>query len=75
MTLNKLSAKNAKAIVTSFQGSTEMVERLTEMGLHLNQSIEFLGQAPLGGPKLFKLSTIVLALRANEAECVQVELV
>jgi Fe2+ transport system protein FeoA len=40
----------------------------------LNQNIEFLGQAPLGGPKLFKLSTIVLALRTPEAECIQVKL-
>ena len=75
MTLNQLTAQNSKAIVTSFKGAKELVERLSEMGLHLNQSIEFIGQAPLGGPKLFKLNTIVLALRANEAECVQVKAV
>lgn len=71
--LNQITTDRPFVKINGFQGDASLIERLREMGLHPDQKIELIGQAPLGGPKLFRISSTVLALRPQEAECVQVE--
>jgi ferrous iron transport protein A len=47
--------------------------RLRELGFCPGVQITLIGQAPFGGPFLVQIHTNVLALRRNEAECLQVK--
>ena len=68
--------KNSRAEIVGFKCDTEatclMVERLKEMGLYEGLMLEYLGQAPFGGPLLYRFSGTVVALRVEEARCLQV---
>lgn len=71
-------ASSAKASgelqITNFDGSPAICERLREMGLHTGQTIRLLGRAPLRGPLLIQFGMSFLALRAEEAQCTQIQI-
>lgn len=74
MTLKLAHTSRGQALeIIGFLGSSMMQERLLEMGLRKGLKLEFLGQAPFGGPILIRFKTSVLALRTEEAECVEVQ--
>lgn len=56
--------------IADFQGPAEVLERLQEMGLHCGSRVKLVGQAPFGGPLLFRFGTTVIALRQDEAQCI-----
>ncbi|GIL18347.1 MAG: hypothetical protein BroJett040_20980 [Oligoflexia bacterium] len=56
--------------ILDFQGPAEVLERLQEMGLHCGSRVKLVGQAPFGGPLLFRFGTTVIALRQDEAQCI-----
>jgi ferrous iron transport protein A len=62
-----------RARVEGFSGDLTVVERLKEMGLHEGLEIEVVGQAPFGGPMLFRFGNTVLALRVEEAQCALIQ--
>ncbi len=64
---------NFKARVRGFDGDSLIVERLKELGLHPGLEVQAVGQAPFGGPHLFRFGNTVLALRTEEAECTLIE--
>lgn len=70
---NSKSTPACKARIKSFCGDPLVVERLKEMGLHQGLEVQSVGQAPFGGPLLFRFGNTVLALRAEEAECTLIE--
>lgn len=63
-----------EAEVLGFSGDPSLIERLKEMGIFQGLRITCCGQAPFGGPKLFRLGATVIALREEEAQCLQVKL-
>ncbi len=62
-----------KARIVGFQGSADLAERLQELGLRQGSTVEILGQAPFSGPGLYRIGSIVLALRSEEAACVSIQ--
>lgn len=61
-----------KCKIVAFNGDHLIIERLKEMGLHQGLEIEFVGQAPLLGPLVYRFGNTVLALRPQEAACIQI---
>ena len=61
------------AKVQGVSGDPFVIERLKEMGLHPGLEIQAIGQAPVGGPLLFRFGNTVLALRREEAACTLIE--
>ncbi len=72
MTLFDYHLKHSWVQITQFQGSDEIIERLKEMGFMLNQKVQWLGQAPFNGPRMYRVGNIVMALRHEEAKCIKV---
>lgn len=76
MNLADFTDKNAMAEIIGFESNcalTElMVERLKEMGLYEGLLVDYVGQAPFGGPLMYRFSGTVVALRIEEARCLQV---
>lgn len=71
---HKIEKSGAKsALIVGFQGSQEVTERLQELGLRQGSTIEILGRAPFAGPGLYRIGSVVVALRAEEAECVSIQ--
>ena len=62
-----------RAHIKGFSGDAICVERLKEMGLHEGLEVQAVGQAPFGGPLLFRFGNTVLALRSEEAKCALIE--
>jgi len=58
--------------IAAVEGDTGISMRLRELGFRPGVKIRILGQAPFGGPLLVQIHSNVLALRRNEAECLQV---
>ncbi len=72
MNLSKLRPGISGRVV-AFEGPSSLVERLREMGLHQGVEISLLQRSPFRGPMIFSVSNTVIALRAQEAECVIVQ--
>lgn len=62
-----------RAIICAFRGDNELVARLQELGLRIGSEVYVIGRAPFRGPLLLRLGTTVIALREEEANCLQVE--
>lgn len=58
--------------IAAVEGDSGISTRLRELGFRPGVKIRILGQAPFGGPYLVQIHSNVLALRRNEAECLQV---
>ncbi|RME14819.1 MAG: ferrous iron transport protein A [Bdellovibrio sp.] len=72
MTLVDLS-KRQRLIVEAVKGSEELQERLYNLGIKKGQEVEWMRRSPWGGPIIVKIGAGLLALRKEEAECVQVK--
>ena len=55
--------------ITGYDGDQQLIERLKELGLSPGLKISLVGRAPFFGPLLFRLGAMVLALREEEAAC------
>lgn len=66
--------KHAPCRVAALNGAPEIVERLEEMGLSKGRSLSFIRQIPFGGPFIVQAGTSFIALRVEEAECIDVDL-
>lgn len=62
-----------KGQIVGFQGSKDITERLQEMGVRQGSIVEIVGRAPFFGPGLYRIGTVVVALRKEEAECVSIQ--
>ncbi len=66
---NLAKLQTSKLEIIECRGPQDLVLRLQELGFHQGLQFDYIGQAPLGGPLLFRLSTTVVALRPEEAAC------
>lgn len=66
---------HAPCRVIALSGAPEIVERLEEMGLSKGRSLNLVRRIPFGGPYIVQAGSSFIALRADEAECLDVELV
>lgn len=62
------------AELLSIEGDSQFVERLMDMGFHPSVQIEVMGRLPLGGPLIVRVEASFLALREEEAQCLQVKI-
>ncbi len=67
-------ARGEKVIIEIFFGKQVICDRLHDLGLRPGAILEYWGRAPLQGPFLFRFQNIMLALRTEETDCVQVSL-
>jgi len=66
------SSKVLEVEIIALKGPRAWTERLMEFGLCPGERVELLGATPFAGPLVFRTSTTTLALRKDEAACVQV---
>ncbi len=59
--------------ITGYNGDQQLIERLKELGLSQGLKISLVGRAPFLGPLLFRLGAMVLALREEEAACLNLK--
>jgi len=59
--------------VIDFTGPNMLIERLQELGFHRGLHCELIGRAPFAGPLLIRLGGTVVALRAEEADCLRIQ--
>ena len=64
--------KGQRARILELQGDEQLTERLGELGFLIGNEVEFLGQAPFRGPRLYKVFNTMVALRQDEVQCVLV---
>lgn len=68
-----MSDSEKNYLIEGFGGDTELIERLQELGFREGQFIELCGQAPFLGPLLFRIGSTTIALREDEAQCLQLK--
>jgi ferrous iron transport protein A len=62
------------AEVVGFSGEASMETLLREIGFAEHDQVEILGTGPLGGsPLSVRLNRTVIALRKDEAACIEIE--
>ncbi len=59
--------------ISDYIGDELISERLQEMGLRIGVQMKFIRQGPFGGPLLFQVSTMLLALREEELACLKIK--
>ncbi len=59
--------------ISDYIGDELISERMQEMGLRIGVQMKFIRQAPFGGPLLFQISTMLLALREEELACLKIK--
>ena len=62
-----------RATVVRFTGHSSAIQRMEEMGLVLDEEIEFIQKAPLGNPIEIQIKGYLLSLRQEEAKLVIVK--
>jgi ferrous iron transport protein A len=73
MNLVEAAVKRGHVIeITGFVGDTVYRDRLHEMGFRVGSLISIIGRAPFRGPLLVRYKTSFLALRVEEASCIEV---
>lgn len=74
MTLAELE-RGRNALVVGFRGAPGIETLLREIGFAEADEVEILGAGPIGGsPLSVRLNRTVIALRKDEAACIEVEL-
>ena len=74
MTLIEAGKKSGDLLeITAFHGHALYQDRLHEMGLRIGSRIVIVGHAPFGGPVLIRYNESFLALRREEAQCLEVQ--
>ena len=71
-TLSELQA-GQKGTIVAIDGGDSVAARLMEMGLIPGESVEMVGQAPLGDPVEYEVVGYRLSLRRVEARRVRIE--
>lgn len=69
----QLTSTETQFEITALSGDDILVERLHELGLHQGSVVSVIGRAPFGGPIIIKKSNSFLALRKEEAQCIQIK--
>ena len=64
-----------KAVVVSVKQGTEVTRRLADMGVTNGAEFKVVRKAPMGDPMEIKLERFLLALRLEEADRIEVELI
>lgn len=59
--------------ILTLSGDPNTTQRLSELGFLEGANIRYLGQAPFSGPFIFQLGAGSVALRKEEAACIQVK--
>jgi len=62
------AVRGQRLVVSEVLGTDALADRLRVSGLWAGAIVELIGNAPFGGPLLFKLHGFRLALRRSEAE-------
>lgn len=73
MKLSEIDA-GKKARLLRVSGDPDLVERLHEIGLLPGTEVEVHQRLPLNGPLVLKYFSTRLALRLQDASCIEVEL-
>lgn len=66
------TGKDQYCVIQSFAGPSLIQERLREMGLSVGTKLRLRGRVVLRGPWLVEYSDTVLALRDEEAVCLNI---
>lgn len=59
--------------ITDIQSSKDIQMRLSELGLSIGRNLKLVRTIPFQGPFLIEIQDTVLALRREEAECIQIK--
>ena len=73
MKLSDLPMKHV-AEITSIEGDSEKLQRLTELGLRSGKNIQVVQKAPFGGPIVIQVEQSLIALRSEEAVCITLKM-
>ena len=63
-----------KAVIEDFDGEDSAIQRMLEMGLTEDETVEFLRKAPAGDPLEFRVRGYNISLRKAEARLILVRL-
>ena len=74
MKLSELK-KGDKAVITDSKAKGETGKRLIEMGAVKGTKLKFIRKAPLGDPVEIQIRGFLLALRKQEAEAIEVDVI
>jgi Fe2+ transport system protein FeoA len=66
---------NSNYTIANISSDSETSHRLLELGFRKGLTVVFCGQAPFGGPYLFRMGAITLALRSEEMKCLNLRLI
>ncbi len=66
--------KGDQSTLIQFTGDHQLIERLIDMGLHTGAQIEVIGFLPFSGPIIIRWDNTLLALRKEEALCLQLQI-
>ena len=58
--------------VIGLNGDSVLVDRLEEMGLGIGRTLVLVRKTPLNGPLVVQAGNVFIALRHEEAECIEV---
>ena len=58
-------------LIESFRGEKSVIDRLIEFGFHPGAQVTYQGQAAFGGPYIFKTHNMIIALRKEELNHLQ----
>jgi ferrous iron transport protein A len=61
------------ATIRALQGDTELIHRLTALGVRAGKGVQVLRRASFAGPLHIRVGTTDLMLRVSEACCIGVE--
>jgi Fe2+ transport system protein FeoA len=64
-----------KAVVVSVKQGTEVTRRLADMGVTNGAEFKVVRKAPMGDPMEIKIDRFLMALRLEEADRIEVELI
>jgi ferrous iron transport protein A len=73
MTLSDLNI-NDKAEIAKIDGDEDKLRRLTELGIHPGRTIQVLQKTPFHGPIVIAVEQTFIALRSEEAQCIQLKM-
>lgn len=60
------------SIIKKLNGPKEVTSRLRELGFIVGAEVTCLQKMPFDGPKIFQVSSITVALRSQESECLEI---
>lgn len=60
--------------ISHIDGPELVIERLSELGFYVGKQVQLIGQSPFSGPLVIRSGSQVVALRTEEAKCIQVKI-